>query len=205
MGLVLFRRTQRSVISESAQHRADWRHDLGALFVLALCLSLVGLTSNDPPIATSIVLGISSATMAAQTVIDLTTKRLPLFISVTAACLMLLIVGLLSRSGTQLLPMASGGVAMMTISQFLVTLSRGSLGRGDVYFCLPLGVALGAGSTVSATLVHVLYAWMIAALVGGITACLGLVIRRFSKQSTIPYGPFLVVGTIAMLAIRGTP
>jgi len=50
-----------------------------------------------------------------------------------------------------------------------------------------------------------MYAWALSALVGGLTAGAGLLLRRFSKQSTIPYGPFLVVGTIATLAIRGTP
>ena len=94
---------------------------------------------------------------------------------------------------------------MMAVAQLLLTVSRGSLGRGDVYFCLPLGVAIGAGSTVSTTVVLALYAWAITAVVGGTTACIGLVFRRFSKRSTIPYGPFLVVGTIVIVAIRGTP
>ena len=118
---------------------------------------------------------------------------------------MLLAGGVLTQSGSELLAMASGGIAMMAIAQLLVAMSRGSLGRGDVYFCLPLGIALGAGSTMSTTLVLSLYTWVLTALVGGFTACLGLLFRRLSKQSTIPYGPFLVVGTIAILAIRGTP
>jgi len=92
-------------------------------------------------------MGIGCAAMAVQLVIDLTTKRLPLFISVTAAWMMLLTTGVLTRSGSQLLAMACGGIVMMVIAKLLVLVSRGSLGRGDVYFCLPLGVALGVGST----------------------------------------------------------
>jgi leader peptidase (prepilin peptidase) / N-methyltransferase len=203
--LVLFRRKQRSVINESAKHRAGWRHDVGALFALALSLCLLTLTSQDPPIATLVVLGICSATMAVQTVIDVATKRLPLLISLSAACLMLLAGGVLTQSGSELLAMASGGISMMAIAQLFVTASRGSLGRGDVYVCLPLGIALGAGSTMPATLMLSLYTWMLTALAGGVAACLGLFFRRLSKQSTIPYGPFLAVGTIAMLVIRGTP
>lgn len=143
--------------------------------------------------------------MAVQTVIDLATRRLPLLISLSASVLMILLGVLITRSVTQLLAMASGGIAMMAIAHILARVSRGSLGRGDVYFCLPLGVALGIGSNVSNTLPNAAYTWAIAAMVGGVTAFGGLLLRRVSKRSTIPYGPFLVVGTITMLAIRGTP
>ena len=203
--MILFRRTQRSVINESAAQRADWRHDIGALFVLALSLSALALTSADPPIATSLVLGICGGTTAVQTVIDVTTRRLPILISVSASGLMLLVAIPLTRSGTQLLAMLAGATVMMLIAQVLVTVSGGSLGRGDVYFCLPLGLALGIGSTLSTTMIISIYAWTISALAGGLTAGAGLLLRRVSKQSTIPYGPFLVVGTIVTLAIRGTP
>jgi len=203
--VILFRRTQRSVINESAAQQADWRHDIGALFVLALSLSALALTSADPPIATSLVLGICGGTTAVQTVIDVTTRRLPLLISVSASGMMLLVAIPLTRSGTQLLAMLAGATVMMLIAQVLVTVSGGSLGRGDVYFCLPLGLALGIGSTLSTTMIISMYAWTISALAGGLTAGAGLLLRRVSKQSTIPYGPFLVVGTIVTLAIRGTP
>ncbi|MGA0962861.1 MAG: hypothetical protein ACO3SZ_08510 [Ilumatobacteraceae bacterium] len=203
--MILFRRTQRSVINESAAQRADWRHDIGALFVLASSLSALALTSADPPIATSLVLGIWGGTTAVQTVIDVTTRRLPILISVSASGLMLLVAIPLTRSGTQLLAMLAGATVMMLIAQVLVTVSGGSLGRGDVYFCLPLGLALGIGSTLSTTMIISMYAWTISALAGGLTAGAGLLLRRVSKQSTIPYGPFLVVGTIVTLAIRGTP
>ena len=203
--MILFRRTQRSVINESAAQRADWRHDIGALFVLASSLSALALTSADPPIATSLVLGICGGTTAVQTVIDVTTRRLPILISVSASGLMLLVAIPLTRSGTQLLAMLAGATVMMLIAQVLVTVSGGSLGRGDVYFCLPLGLALGIGSTLSTTMIISMYAWTISALAGGLTAGAGLLLRRVSKQSTIPYGPFLVVGTIVTLAIRGTP
>ena len=203
--MILFRRTQRSVINESAAQRADWRHDIGALFVLASSLSALALTSADPPIATSLVLGICGGTTAVQTVIDVTTRRLPLLISVSASGLMLLVAIPLTRSGTQLLAMLAGATVMMLIAQVFVTVSGGSLGRGDVYFCLPLGLALGIGSTLSTTMIISMYAWTISALAGGLTAGAGLLLRRVSKQSTIPYGPFLVVGTIVTLAIRGTP
>ena len=172
---------------------------------MSLCIFFVAATSQNPPIATSIVLGICSATMAVQTMIDLTTRRLPLPISLSASLLMILAGGLVTRSAAQLLAMVSGGIAMMAIAHILVKVSRGSLGRGDVYFCLPLGVALGIGSNVLDTLSNAAYAWAITALIGGVTACGGMLLRRVSKRSTIPYGPFLVVGTIAMLAIRGTP
>lgn len=143
--------------------------------------------------------------MAVQVIVDLVTRRLPLQISLSTACLMLLVGGVLARSGSQFLAMACGGLVMGITAQILVTISRGSLGRGDVFFCLPLGMVLGVGSTPSTTVAITLYAWAIAALVGGVTACIGLLFRRYSKQSTIPYGPFLVIGTIAMLAVRGTP
>ena len=40
---------------------------------------------------------------------------------------------------------------------------------------------------------------------GGVTAYGGLLLQRVSKRSTVPYGPFLVVGTIVKLGVRGTP
>ena len=39
---------------------------------------------------------------------------------------------------------------------------------------------------------------------GGVTAYGGLLLQRVSKRSTVPYGPFLVVGTIVKLGVRGT-
>ena len=128
--MILFRRTQRSVINESAAQQADWRHDVGALFVLALSLSALALTSVNPPIATSLILGICSGTTAVQTVIDVTTRRLPLLISVTASGLMLLVAISLGRSGTQLLSMLAGATVMMLIAQILVTVSQ--IGRAHV-------------------------------------------------------------------------
>lgn len=84
----------------------------------------------------------------------------------------------------------------------MVMISRGSLGRGDVYFCLPLGVVLGVDSTPSATLKLVMLKWIVTAVAGGTAAMIGVLFRRLTFRSTIPYGPFLAIGTIMTLALH---
>ena len=61
------------------------------------------------------------------------------------------------------------------------------MGFGDVKYCLPMGLLLGWPEM----LVGVFVAFVVGAVVG-----LGLIaLARKNMKATIPFGPFLVIGT----------
>ena len=200
--IALFHRTQTLVIHESGRQRANWRHDVGTCVVFAAYLA--ALLWSQPRLAhtTALTLGVGSGTMAVQSTIDRATRRLPLAISYSSTAIMLFIILSLNNSTAQALAICTGGAAMLSTAKFMAMISRGSLGRGDVHFCLPLGVVLGVDSTPSATLELVMFAWTIPAVVGGTAAMIGVLFRRVHLRSTIAYGPFLATGTIMTLALR---
>jgi len=200
--IALFHRTQTLVINESGCKRANWRHDVGTCVVFAAYLAALLWSQPRLSLATALTLGVGSGTMAVQSTIDRATRRLPLAISYSSTAIMLFIILSLNNSTAQALAICTGGAAMLSTAKFMVMISRGSLGRGDVYFCLPLGVVLGVDSTPSATLKLVMLTWIVTAVAGGTAAMIGVLFRRLTFRSTIPYGPFLAIGTIMTLALH---
>ena len=202
--IALFHRTQTLVINESGCQRANWRHDVGTCVVLAAYLAALLWSQPRLALATALTLGVGSGTMAVQSTIDRATRRLPLAISYSSTAIMLFIILSLNNSTAQALATCTGGAAMLSTAKFMAMISRGSLGRGDVYFCLPLGVVLGVDSTPSATLKLVMLTWIVTAVTGGTAAMIGVLFRRLTFRSTIAYGPFLSTGTIMTLALHHT-
>ena len=198
----LFHRTQTLVINESGRQRANWRHDVGTCVVFAAYLAALLWSQPRLAHATALTLGVGSGTMAVQSTIDRATRRLPLSISYSSTAIMLFIILSLNNSTAHALAVCTGGAAMMSTAKFMAMISRGSLGRGDVYFYLPLGVVLGVDSTPSATLKLVMLTWIVTAVAGGTAAMIGVLFRRLTFRSTIAYGPFLAIGTIMTLALH---
>lgn len=200
--IALFHRTQTLVINESGRQRANWHHDVGTCVVFAAYLAALLWSQPRLAHATALTLGVGSGTMAVQSTIDRATRRLPLSISYSSTAIMLFIILSLNNSTAHALAVCTGGAAMMSTAKFMAMISRGSLGRGDVYFCLPLGVVLGVDSTPSATLKLVMLTWIVTAVAGGTAAMIGVLFRRLTFRSTIAYGPFLAIGTIMTLALH---
>ena len=93
-------------------------------------------------------------------------------------------------------PITAGiALALTLLFLFLITKGRG-MGFGDVKFAFPMGLLLGLEGGFLA-----LY---IAFVTGGIVGLALLLLRKKGLKSKLPFGPFLVLGTIAIL-IAGKP
>lgn len=91
-----------------------------------------------------------------------------------------------------LLPNFYAGVALTGTIFFFFFITKGrGMGFGDVKLVFPMGVLLGLQGGFLA-----LY---IAFVFGGVIGLLLLLLRKKGLKSKLPFGPFLVVGTVAML------
>jgi leader peptidase (prepilin peptidase)/N-methyltransferase len=70
------------------------------------------------------------------------------------------------------------------------------MGFGDVKFSVFLGLILGLRSTLTAVLLGVLLA--------GLVALALVALRRRSLKDSIAYGPFLALGALVALYVLGT-
>lgn len=91
-----------------------------------------------------------------------------------------------------------GMAAAVAFCLVLLLISPTGLGLGDVKLAGPLGAYLGwLGAT--AFVAGLMAAWLLAALTG-----IGLLLaRRATLKSHIPFGPFLVAATLAVVLIGG--
>ena len=76
---------------------------------------------------------------------------------------------------------------------YLITKGEG-MGMGDVKLALFMGLFLGAKKTI--------VAFYIAFIVGAVVGIILLVFFKFKRRSPIPFGPFLILGTIAAQFIK---
>ncbi len=142
-----------------------------------------------------------SAVLVAVLFIDLELLLIPTPLVLVLVLLVLL--ALTSATLTRELGLRSAilGVVVGYVSfLLLVVLARqvygdGALGSGDAHLALAIGCITGYPLVLS-TLV-------LSALLGGLGA-LGVLLRgRGGRRSTLPYGPYLIIGVLYMLA-RGT-
>ena len=78
-------------------------------------------------------------------------------------------------------------------------IGRGSLGEGDVRVAPLLGSFLGYWSP-GLVLPALLVASLVAAVVGLVLA----VVKRTGRSTTLPFGPFLALGTVVALMSQGS-
>ena len=91
-----------------------------------------------------------------------------------------------------------GMAAAVAFFALLLLLSPTGIGLGDVKLAGPLGAYLGwLGAAAFVT--GLMAAWLLAAL----TAVGLLVTRRATRKSEIPFGPFLVAGTLGAVLASG--
>lgn len=72
----------------------------------------------------------------------------------------------------------------------------GSKTLGDLHLSPLLGALIGWFSPGA-----VLLAWMVTAIAGALFTSVGLATKRLSRTAMIPYGPFLVFGTVVSVAV----
>jgi leader peptidase (prepilin peptidase)/N-methyltransferase len=91
---------------------------------------------------------------------------------------------------------AAGAALAVPLGLFLLAIpfGQGAIGQGDLKLLVSVSLLAGAGNLV--------YALIAGALAAGITVGVLLFVRRISLKSFVPYGPFLIAGTLwAILAL----
>ena len=215
--------------AESRQHRiaSDWSTAVVSGVVAIGVMIALGSRVDGP--LPAIVIGVGVGGMISQAMTDLCVHRLPLRVShLTALAILALGVFDAAMNADAVLADAViagvagviGGVSMAAVGLFVARLTRGSLGRGDVHFGLPLGALIGwwtsrvtgvgaatgvegpdAGTVdVGLNVVrNVVTAWGLTAVSAGVVVMALLLARRVDRSSHIPYGPFMVAGTLLAL------
>jgi len=167
-----------------------WAVPLAGVFAGALSWSMSQVTSLN----LGVVLAVSSvsAVLATQFVIDVCVRRLLRELSYAGFVVFLvsmLFVG--SGAGSGVTGALVGAVAMTAVTALLVLGSRGALGMGDLHLSPLLGALLGWFSPSA-----VLLAWMVTAISGALFTVIGLATKRVARGTMIPYGPFMMFGTV---------
>lgn len=143
--------------------------------------------ANVAPIVVAIATG---GAFVALTVIDIRRRLLPNRIIFPATAFVLV-----AQLGTRPERMEEWLAAPLVTFGFLLLLAlphRGGLGMGDVKAGLLIGAALGKGAVLSLT---------VAFLAAPVYALLLIVLHgRAARSMTMPFGPFLALGTIVALA-----
>ena len=175
------------------------RHVIWLLMGAAVGAGALSVTVGPHSWTTSLAWGAFAGFSATLVAIDLATRTLPREISLLG---FVLVAGFLlfspAPSSGGVLTMLVGAVMMTAITALLVFISRGALGVGDLFLSPMLGAALG---WIDPWLVVV--AWLVTAVTGGVVIAGLIVSRRVSARSKVPYGPFMVAGTFAVLALGG--
>ena len=131
--------------------------------------------------------------------IDLRTKRLPREITYTTGALMvpLLVIDALVVSEPDRIWMSALGAAIsLALMGGIYLASRGGMGDGDVRLSPLLGAALGYLNPGVAP-VGLFLGFVLGAIVGVIL----IATRRGDRRTALPFGPFLVVGTLVALFV----
>ncbi|MEU5436415.1 A24 family peptidase [Streptomyces sp. NPDC020719] len=160
-------------------------------FTVVLCTALAYATGPRPELAVWLLITPALLLLA---LVDSTVHRLPDVVTLPLTAMTLLLLG-----AAALLPAAAGswatalgGALALGGGYFILFLiSPRSLGFGDVKLAVPLGAVLGWHGW--STLVLGAFAGQFLAASYGLVL---VALRRAHVKSSIPYGPFLVGGTL---------
>src|SRR5699024_2349105 len=81
-----------------------------------------------------------------------------------------------------------GSVIAFSLIAFIILVSNGGMGAGDMKLLAILGIVLG--------LKKVLLTFFIATLFGSIIGAILLYTRKVHRKQPIPFGPYLIIGSI---------
>jgi leader peptidase (prepilin peptidase)/N-methyltransferase len=164
--------------------------------VVAAVVARFGLSPVLPAFCYLAVAGIPLA------VIDARQRRLPDVVTLPSypASLLLLGVAALAVPGGpgRFVHALIGMVAAVAFFGLLLLASPAGIGLGDVKLAGPLGAYLGWLGA-AAFITGLMAAWLLAAA----TAIGLLLTRRATRKSEIPFGPFLIAGTLGVVLASG--
>ena len=132
--------------------------------------------------------------------IDLSVQRLPDVLTLPAALVAVLLLGVWAiTDGGSVITIVASAVGLCAAYLVMHLVTRGGMGMGDVKLALALGALLGALGVAA-----VIVATMLAFILGGLASAVLLLRRRASRGATIPFGPFMLIGAVATLPL-GNP
>jgi leader peptidase (prepilin peptidase) / N-methyltransferase len=172
---------------EASRRAPGWRT---ALFALASGASAGAIVSRStlPAWATAVHL-VVLALLVLMSATDFEQRRLPhlLLDPLIAICVVFAFV----NPTVSLLDAAIGAAAAVALLGTLGLVIRSGVALGDLYLVAPLGLLLGWPA--------IFVAIFIAALLLSASSLVMLVSRRVGLKSYVPFGPFLVAGTVITL------
>ena len=125
---------------------------------------------------------------------DIAVRRLPRWLSILASSISLVGLSVIEGPAGRVGPLL-GALGMTTVTYLLRVLTKKSLGLGDVFLSPLLGAVIGWFDPTA-----VLVAWVFAATFGAIAALVSLA-RGKNRDSVMPYGPALLIGTALALLV----
>ncbi len=162
--------------------------------VTTIVFSIVGAPYVDQPLLLVVTLA-ESAVLVAVLFIDLELLLIPT--PLVRVLVLLALTGAALTPGLGLRSASLGGVVGYVSFLLPAVLARqvygdGALGSGDAHLALAIGCITGYPLVVSTL--------ALGALLGGLGA-LGVLVRgRGGRRSSLPYGPYLIIGVLYMLA-----
>jgi leader peptidase (prepilin peptidase) / N-methyltransferase len=134
--------------------------------------------------------------------LDARTSRLPNVVTLPAYPVSLALLGaaapFLAGGGARFVHALIGMAVAVAFFGVLLLISPAGIGMGDVKLAGPIGACLGwLGAT--AFMAGLLAAWLLAAVTG-----LGLMLsHRAGRTTQVPFGPFLIAATLAVVLAGG--
>jgi leader peptidase (prepilin peptidase)/N-methyltransferase len=177
----------------------DWRTPVVVLAGAAAFAGTVLRFGAEEPI-TFVVVGVYVLALVVLFATDLDQRLLPDVITypliVLAAIVLVSGQSVFIRTGDEALWAVAASI-LLPAGLFVLSIpfGQGAIGQGDLKLLVSVGLLLGASKLVSAVIAG--------AILAGVTVGVLLLFRRISLKSFIPYGPFLIAGTL--WAILGLP
>lgn len=168
------------------------RSMISRVLVLPCSIVLVWCMSFDQDPIVILARAVLVASLAALVEIDLLVRRLPREISYPATVISFVL--LTFAWPERWWPMVLGAVIPTALMAGTSWMSRRQLGSGDVRMAPLLGVHLGFVSAGA-----VFYGFTLSFVIAGVSVFVLLLVGRASRSTSIPFGPFLAVGTLLVL------
>ena len=177
--------------------RVDWRTPVVVALGAAAFAGTV-LRFEASPVAL-LVVGIYVAALVVLFATDLDQRLLPDVITLPliayAVVTWLLGIRLFIHTNEDVL-WAIGAALLVPAALFVLSIpfGQGAIGQGDLKLLVSVGLFAGSGK--------LFYALVAGAVIAGVAVAVLLFVRRISLKSFVPYGPFLIAGTLwAILAL----
>ncbi len=175
----------------------SWRHRAtgGALGAVAFA-AMAFATGVGPMLAPALAFA-AAATVLTMT--DAAERRIPNLVlgpSLALVAVLLVAASLLDGVPERLLGALLGAAAYFALLFLIALAAPRGMGMGDVKLALMTGMMLGTGGATT---------WLIgvvaATVLGGVAAVVALALRRIELSGSIPFGPAMLAGTMAALAL----